>query len=430
MATKPVLRLVPPPAPVPEQDKPDKPKRAAGSYRKRGKDSYELRYRGNSKSVIAANDTQAERALAAFITQVDKGKFVPAAKMSVKQLSDRFLRDNPSLSEHTKINYKIHLDDRILPVFGDLKIDKVKPVHVYDFLANLAEDGIRKDDRPGGLGPATIQKIFHVLSSMFSFATDMGELEDNPCAKVKPPKIPKRKKLSIDLDPAREMLKALKDEPLKYKCIVLVAAATGAGRGEVLGLSDSTLDLDLCTITIDRASRHSKDGKITFGSPKTEGSVRVSPFPPALVPLFKEMIAARDDQREKCGDKWISEIEVYGEIVANDLLFTQWNGKPLHPNSVDSWFAKFKQKHDLPAGLTFHGLRHTNITQLLRSGVDVGTIADNAGHARKSTTLAYVDLDAGTLSEVAIKINHALDLENIVPDLLGQPVNPQRKKKE
>ena len=367
--------------------------------------------------------------MAAFITQVDKGKFVPTAKMSVKQLSDRFLRDNPSLSEHTKSNYKIHLDDRILPVFGDLKIDKVKPIHVYDFLANLAEDGIRKDNKPGGLAPATIQKTFHVLSSMFSFATDMGEVEDNPCAKVKPPKIPKRKKLSIDRDPAREMLKALKDEPLKFKCMTLVASATGARRGEILGLGDSTLDLERCTITINRASVHSKGGKISFGGPKTSTSVRVSPFPAALVPLLHELIADRDDKREKCGDKWVSQIEVYGEMVENDLLFIQWNGKPLHPNSIDTWFAKFKETNNLPEALTFHGLRHTNITQLLRAGLDVTTVADNAGHARRSTTLAYADPDAAMLYEVADKINHALDLENIVPDLLGQPVNAPRKKK-
>lgn len=428
MATKPVLRLVP--QPVPEQDKPDKPKRAVGSYVQRGENSYRLRYKGKSKTIQAPSIPKVEQALAAFIADVDKNKFKPAAKMSVKQLSVRFLRDNPDLGQHTRDSYKIYLDDRILPVFEDLKIDKVKPAHVYDFLNNLTEDGIRKDGKPGGLAPATIQKIFHVMSSMFSFAVDMQELEDNPCSRVKPPKIPKRKKLSIDRDPAREMLKALKDEPLKYKCMTLVAAATGARRGEVLGLGDSTLDLERCTIAIDRASVHSKGGKITFDTPKTEGSVRMSPFPPALVPLFKELIAARDEQREKCGDKWISKIEVHGEMVENDLLFIQWNGKPQHPNSVDKWFADFKEKNDLPAGLTFHGLRHTNITQLLRAGVDISTVADNAGHARKSTTWSYVDPDAGTLSEVAVKINQALDLENIVPDLLGQPVNTPRKKKE
>lgn len=59
----------------------------------------------------------------------------------------------------------------------------------------------------------------------------------------------------------------------------------------------------------------------------------------------------------------------------------------------------------------------------------MGTVADMAGHAKKSTTPDYDDPDAEALREVANKINDALDLDNIVPDLLGQPVNIYRKKK-
>lgn len=407
-----------------------KPRRAAGSYRKRGKDTYELRYRGESTTVTAKDDTQAERALAKFITDVDKGKFKRPAKMTVRELSVRFLRDNSDLSEPTKEIYKIYIDDRILPALGDMKVDKVKPTHIYDFLNNLTEDGIRKDGKPGGLAPATIQKYFHIISSMFTFAVELEEIEDNPCAKVKPPKIPKRKKASIDKDPAREMLRALAKESLKWKCITLLGATTGERRGEILGIGDSTLDLENCTITVDRASRHMSGGRIPLNDPKNETSKRVIPFPSVLVPLLQEMIAARDKQRKKCGDKWIGKIEVHGELVDNDLLFTQWNGKPMHPNSVTGWFKKFKEDNNLPENLTFHGLRHTNITQLLKAGVDVGTVADNAGHANKLTTLDYDDPDAEALRQVADKISDALDLNNIVPDLLGQPVNIYRKKEK
>ncbi len=406
-----------------------KPRRAAGSYRKRGKDTYELRYRGESTTVTAKDDTQAERAMAKFITAVDSGKFVKPTKMTVKDLSVRFLRDNPDLSEPTKENYKIHLDKRILPVFGDMKIDKVKPTHIYDFMDNLKEDGIRDDGKPGGLSPATIQKNYHIISSMFSFAVDLGELEDNPCEKVKPPKIPKRKKASIDRDPARDMLRALARESLKWRCITLLAATTGERRGEILGIGDSTLDLNNCIIKIDRASRHMKDGRISLGDPKSEKSKRDVPFHGSIVPLLKAMIEARNKLQEKCGDKWMKQIEVHGEMVDNDLLFTQWNGKPMHPNSVDSWFRKFKEDNNLPESLKFHGLRHTNITRLLKAGVDLGTVSDNSGHSTRTMTLDYDDPDVEALREVANKANDIFDLEAIVPGLLNHPVNIYRKKR-
>jgi hypothetical protein len=147
-----------------------KPKRVAGSYRKRGKDTYELRYRRESTTITAKDDTQAERALAKFMADIDRGKFKRPTKMTVKELSERFLRDNPELSKATKESYKGYLDGRILPVFEDLKIDKVKPTDIYDFMNNLKEDGIRKDGKPGGLSPAAIQKHFHIISSMFTFS--------------------------------------------------------------------------------------------------------------------------------------------------------------------------------------------------------------------------------------------------------------------
>jgi len=265
---------------------------------------------------------------------------------------------------------------------------------------------------------------------MFSFAVEMEELDDNPCAKVKPPKIPKREKAGIGRDPARELLKALKDESLKYKCMTLLAATTGERRGEIIGIGDSTLDLDNCTIDVSRAARHQK-GRIYLKTPKTESGERILPFPVSLVPLLKEMIDYRDKQRDKCGDLWVDKVETEdGELISNDLIFTQWNGQIMHPNSVDGWWVKFKKDNGLPEDLKFHGLRHTNITQLQKAGVDLGTFSNKAGHATKTMTLEYDDLDAEALRGVAQKASHIFDLENVIPDLLGQPVNIYRNKKK
>lgn len=406
------------------------PKRGVGYYRQRGKDSYEIDYRRNRKTIKAKDDKEAEKALAKLIAEVEIGKFRGPSKLTVRQLAKRFLRDNSDLAEATRESYEVYLDNRILPALGNKKIDKVTPINIYDFMDNLKEDGIRKDGKPGGLSPATIQKHFHIISSMFSFAVDLGELETNPCDKVRPPRIPKRKKASIDREPARELLRSLKNASLKYKCITLLAATTGARRGEVIGVGDSTLSLDDYTINVNRAIRHTK-GRVFLKDPKNESSDRIIPFPPALGPLLKEMIAYRDEKRRSCGDKWINEVETdIGEMVENDLLFTQWNGKPMHPNSVNGWWTKFKEDNDLPESLKFHGLRHTNITQLLKAGVDLGTVANNAGHSTKTMTLDYDDPDAEALREVAAKASSIFDLENIVPDLLGQPVNIYRSDKK
>ena len=69
----------------------------------------------------------------------------------------------------------------------------------------------------------------------------------------------------------------------------------------------------------------------------------------------------------------------------NDKLFTQWNGKPIHPDSISNWFAAFVRKNNLP-NVSIHSLRHTNATLLIASGTPLKTVSNRLGHAQLSTT--------------------------------------------
>ncbi len=52
--------------------------------------------------------------------------------------------------------------------------------------------------------------------------------------------------------------------------------------------------------------------------------------------------------------------------------------------------------------ITFHGLRHTHITLLLKSGVPVHVVSARAGHAKPSITLdAYSHLLGGEDNDAA-----------------------------
>lgn len=419
-------------------------KRAVGTYEWRGKSSVRLRvrygrdpetdepirYETTVRKIKQGDEKAAEKALALFISEIEKGEYAKPIKMTINQLAERFLRDSPEIGGTTRNSYKGYLDNYILPALGHKKIDKVTRSNLYDYYNNLKEDGIRKDGKPGGFSPATIQKHHNILSAMFTFAVDnLAVLKKNPCIGLKPVKIPKRKqKASLDKISARNLLRALEKESLKYKVIAIIASCTGMRRGEILGIGDSTLDLENCVIKITRASTHIPGEGIFIDDPKTDTSYRYIPFPRSIVPLLQEMIAARNKQREKCGHKWQSKILIYGELVDNDLLVTQWNGKPMHPNSIDTWFNKFRNDNGIPDTFKFHGLRHTNIHLLLKAGTDLGTVKDNSGHAAVTTTIDYDDPDAEVLRGVSNTINDALELEKIVPNLLGKPTNIYRKK--
>ncbi len=71
--------------------------------------------------------------------------------------------------------------------------------------------------------------------------------------------------------------------------------------------------------------------------------------------------------------------------MGNDFIFTQWDGKPIHPDSLTSWLHKFIEKNHLPY-TNVHSLRHTNATLLIANGVNVATVSKRLGHSSSDTT--------------------------------------------
>ncbi|WP_237716603.1 site-specific integrase [Brevibacillus sp. CF112] len=63
-----------------------------------------------------------------------------------------------------------------------------------------------------------------------------------------------------------------------------------------------------------------------------------------------------------------------------------WNGKPLYPSSVKTWWSRFTKRHKLKY-IRFHDLRHTSATLLINKGVHAKIISERLGHANILTTM-------------------------------------------
>ena len=68
------------------------------------------------------------------------------------------------------------------------------------------------------------------------------------------------------------------------------------------------------------------------------------------------------------------------------LLFTRHDSEPVNPRAFSKEFKRMAARADLPT-VTFHGLRQTHISQLLRDGVHDKVVSERAGHASRSITL-------------------------------------------
>jgi len=330
-----------------------------------------------TKTIEAKSDREAEKALAKFVAEVEKGEYIEPSKLKFSELVERWLRDygEVHLAPKTLHRYK-QLLDRAIQAMGHLPIEQIKPLHLVEFYANLQESGVREDGRPGGLSGRTILHHHRAISAALQDAVEWGLISSNPAARVKPPKVTRKPAACYDEEQIAAMLSALEKEELKHQVLVYTALFTGLRRGEVMGLEWRHIDFEGGMATIEQSSQYLPgQGQITK-SPKNESSARVISLPLFLVDMLRQYKKEQLKHRLKIGDLW----------QGYDRIFTTWDGRPAHPEWPSQWFSKFIKKYELPH-LNFHGLRHTAATMLINQGLPAKNISGRLGHSNISTTM-------------------------------------------
>jgi integrase len=167
----------------------------------------------------------------------------------------------------------------------------------------------------------------------------------------------------------------------------LLAASTGLRRGEVLGLRWQDVDLKKGTLQVTQAVE-SVGEKLGVKPPKTDRSARTIKMPAILVTELERHRREQLEQRLKLG--------LGGRP---ELVFTSPLGEMIDP---DSFSEAFGNRAATIKPITFHGLRHTHLTLLLKSGVPVHVVSARAGHAKPSITLdTYSHLLGGEDNDAA-----------------------------
>jgi integrase len=331
-----------------------------------------------TKTVEARSDREAEKLLAQFVAEVERGQYIEPSKITFKEFTERWIKNyaEKNLAPKTLFRYKQMLETRVFPAMGHLKVEQVRPVHLMEFYANLQEEGVRFDGKKEALSNQTILHHHRLLSTIFNDAVEWEVIPTNPAAKVKPPKVKRKQADFYGEEQMANLFTALGEEDLKHKTLVTLALFTGLRRGELMGLEWSDVDFENNTIIVRRTSQY-LPGKGTFTKDtKTEMSKRTITVPGSVISLLKEYRKQWVENKLKVGDMW----------QGSNRLFTTWNGKPGHPEWPSQWFSKFIRKHKLPH-LTFHGLRHTAATILINQGVPAKNISARLGHSNISTTM-------------------------------------------
>ena len=277
---------------------------------------------------------------------------------------------------------------------------------VCGVLGVLFEEGFEPSKPIKGLSNKTIKHHHRLISAILNQAVFWQVIPSNPANRVKPPRVPRTEAKYLDEKQTAKLLELMENESVQHQTMIKMFLYSGLRRGEMCGLEWGDIDFENHLITVRRSSQYVSGKGIFTKETKTETSDRTIKLPSQAFEVLKEYRIWQNQERLKMGDRW----------EVSDRIFTQDDGKPIHPDTITGWFREFIATTDLPQ-ITVHSLRHTNITLLIAAGVPLRTVSYRAGHAQTSTTENIYAHAIRTADEMAAD---ALD------DILAPRENPRR----
>lgn len=304
--------------------------------------------------------------------------------------------DRGEMSGHTLTAYRRDLAEFTDLVGADRILDDVEPDDLETALHRFATTPDRRYSRsqkigpngqiPPGRGPHARARWVISLRGLFGWAARHGYIQVDPTRDLANPRTPRRARgarLGLPLDQAL----TLRDTPTSRP----VGPARPVDR--VLDRRDETIlrllgesgprVSEVCAANRDDLRLHEETGRPVLRVHGKGNKIRDLPLSPALADTLTGYLtgprptppATDPPARQK---------------DATRALFVTVRGRRMTPRDVQ----RMVERRARAAGVTRvtpHGLRHTALTVLARSGVDIATVAQIAGHENIGTTSIYLD---------------------------------------
>ena len=272
------------------------------------------------------------------------------------------------LREHTMRTKKYIVELKILPYFGDKRVNDITAADIRQWQNELIKMGY---------SPTYLKTINNQLSAIFNYAVRYYDLKSNPC--VKAGSMGKSKAEEMDFWTGEEFRKFI-DSVMNKRLSYMTFYWTGMRMGELLALNSKDIDLEKRTISITKSyQRLGKKDVIT--PPKTPKSKRVITVPEFLAADIKDYMDSLYDLQE------------------NDRLFP---------------ITKYYLEHEMQRGIKesgvkrirVHDLRHSHASMLIELGFSPLEIANRLGHEKVETTLnTYAHLYPNKQTKLAERLD-------------------------
>ena len=286
----------------------------------------------------------------------------------------QWLKDyaHTNLSPNRAEGYESIISRHLIPELGIVPLSQLRPEMIQQYITDKLSHG--RVNGQGGLTTRTVRHHIVCLHTALQNAVKMSMLIRNPVDAVTIPRAEHHEMHTMNESDIRVFLEMAR--PTQYYALFYMALFTGMRRSELLALRWQDVDLLLSQILVSRTLHQVRGGRI-IRQPKTEKSRRVVALTPSTAALLREHCDAQNKLRNSLG---------YPELTDDDLVFCQYNGKPLLPNTVTHNWIKLARRAGLN-GIRLHDARHTHASLMLKQGVHPKIVQERLGHSSIQVTL-------------------------------------------
>ena len=319
---------------------------------------------GRTKKEVKAKAQQAQSNFKANGSTVFKRVKVT----TYRELTDLWLENyQMTVKPQTLVSTRQFLKNHILPVFGDMQLDKIHIAHIQSWVNKLAFKIVNY-----GVAASINKRILQ-------YGVSMQLIPFNPAREVilpRPQKAGANRIKFIDKEDLKTFLDYMERlAPTAYNyyydsVLYKLLLATGCRYGEAVALEWSDIDFNSATISITKTyNRIVKQ----VGTPKSKAGIRTISIDNKTILMLKQY---RNRQRQA-----FMEIGSPAPALVFSTTVSQYPNSDARTKSL-----RYRCKEAGIPQFTFHAFRHTHASLLLNAGISYKELQHRLGHA----TLAMI----------------------------------------
>ena len=367
-----------------------------GSIRRRSNGTWEGRYSDGvnaegkqiQRSVYGKTKKEVADKLHAIFFQKQQGIYVTPTKVLVKDWLIEWLHNYAHITVRpsTYISYEGYIYNHIIPIIGDLPIQKLTPPIVQNFYNDRFLNG--RIDGKGGLSSKTLRNMHNMFHQAMEQAKINGLIMQNPTDNAIIPKSQKKEMRVLSVQEQLRLLNVVHLHRLGFA--IKFDLATGLRIGELCALKWTDLNYQKKTVKISRTlqriktnqlEREELDGSenmtmVVEGDVKTSSGFREIPIPDKI---WMELLQHQQRQQQEYMSLGVP-------ILPDGYIFAMPFGTCVEPSTMRDALNYLLAVAEIEHA-NFHSLRHTFATRAIEAGMPVKTLSDILGHSQVQITM-------------------------------------------